>query len=165
MWEEEAFLAEDDRGGGAQRYYRFGSFCRRHRLNESQFYWWQRKLKQVDRNGHCAGKESTGERRTLPGQRLKPGATDPASELVLGTDVGLRIRKGVDEETLRAVLAAVRAIEMLSFPAASKVYLCTVPCDMRRLVRLVVHDGGIHHPGVIRSRTSAGVLQPAGVIE
>jgi len=40
--------------------------------------------------------------------------------------------QGVDEETLRAVLARRRAIEMLSFPAASKVYLCTVPCDMRR---------------------------------
>jgi len=51
---------------------------------------------------------------------------------VLGDGRRLRIRKGVDEETLRAVFGSRRAIEMLSFPAASKVYLCTVPCDMRR---------------------------------
>jgi len=103
---EEAFLAEDDRGGGAQRYFD-SEFCRRHRLKESQFYWWQRKLK--------AGRQE----RTLRRQGIdrgaanfalvsdEPGATDAGLELVLGDGRRLRIRKGVDEETLRAVLAAV----------------------------------------------------------
>jgi hypothetical protein len=36
-----------------------------------------------------------------------PGITDTGIELVLGDGRRLRIRKGVDEETLRAVLAAV----------------------------------------------------------
>jgi hypothetical protein len=34
------------------------------------------------------------------------GATDAGIELVLGNGRRLRIRRGVDEETLRAVLAA-----------------------------------------------------------
>jgi len=82
-------------------------FCRQHRLKESQFYWWQRKLK--------AGRQERTLRR--PGIDRKatsfalvsdePGATDAGIELVLGDGRRLRIRKGVDEETLRAVLAAV----------------------------------------------------------
>jgi transposase-like protein len=79
-------------------------FCRRHKLHESQFYWWQRKLAAA---------------RPVPG-KPKPAAA-PASfalvsdesdaaeagiELVLGEGRRLRIRKGVDEQTLRAVLAA-----------------------------------------------------------
>ncbi len=79
-------------------------FCRRHKLHESQFYWWQRNL--------------AAKRAALPKQ--KPDAA-PASfalvsdqadaaetgiELVLGDNRRLRIRKGVDEQTLRAVLAA-----------------------------------------------------------
>jgi transposase-like protein len=82
-------------------------FCRQHRLKESQFYWWQRKLK--------AGRQE----RTLRRQAIdrgaasfalvsdETGATDAGIELVLGDGRRLRIRKGVDEETLRAVLAAV----------------------------------------------------------
>ena len=30
-------------------------FCRRHRLRESQFYWWQRKLKAGRGSGPCGG--------------------------------------------------------------------------------------------------------------
>jgi len=81
-------------------------FCRRRRLRESQFYWWQRKLK--------AGREEHGLRR--PSANRNPasfalvseeaGATDAGIELVLGDGRRLRIRQGVDEETLRAVLAA-----------------------------------------------------------
>ena len=82
-------------------------FCRQHRLKESQFYWWQRKLK--------AGRQE----QTLRGQGIdrgaasfalvsdEPGATDAGIEFVLGDGRRLRISKGVDEETLRAVLAAV----------------------------------------------------------
>jgi hypothetical protein len=81
-------------------------FCRQHRLKESQFYWWQHKLK--------AGRQ---ERMRRPGSNRPeasfalvsddPEATDAGIELVLGDGRRLRIRKGVDEETLRSVLAAV----------------------------------------------------------
>ena len=82
-------------------------FCRQHRLKESQYYWWQRKLK--------AGRQE----RTLRRQGIdrgatsfalvsdEPGATDAGIELLLSDGRRLRISKGVDEETLRAVLAAV----------------------------------------------------------
>lgn len=82
-------------------------FCRQRRLKESQFYWWQQKLK--------AGREERTLRR--PGTRGgtasfalvsdETGATDAGIELVLGDGRRLRIHKGVDEETLRAVLAGV----------------------------------------------------------
>ena len=81
-------------------------FCRRRRLRESQFYWWQRKLK--------AGRDERTMRR--PGVNAsqasfalvsdEPGATDVGIELVLGDGRRLRIRQGVDETTLRSVLAA-----------------------------------------------------------
>ena len=81
-------------------------FCRQRRLKENQFYWWQHKLK--------AGRQ---ERMRRPsGNRAEasfalvsdgPYAVDAGIELVLGDGRRLRIRKGVDEETLRAVLAAV----------------------------------------------------------
>ena len=82
-------------------------FCRQRRLRECQFYWWQRKLKA---------------RRQ---ERSKPGAPDRAAsfalvsedgmdmpaglELVLRDGRRLRISQGVQEETLRAVLAAMES--------------------------------------------------------
>ena len=82
-------------------------FCRQHRLKESQFYWWQRKLK--------AGRQEWTMRRQGVDRGAasfalvseEPGATDAGIELVLGDGRRLRISKGVDEPTLRAVLAAV----------------------------------------------------------
>ena len=81
-------------------------FCRRARLKASPFHCWQPKLK--------AGRQ---ERRRRPGGNRaeasfalvsdEPEGTDAGIELVLGDGRRLRIRKGVDEETLRAVLAAV----------------------------------------------------------
>ena len=82
-------------------------FCRQHRLKERQFYWWQRKLKAsrqertIRRRGVARGAASFA----LVSD--EPGAPDAGIELVLGDGRRLRIRKGVDEETLRAVLAAV----------------------------------------------------------
>ena len=82
-------------------------FCRRRRLRESQFYWWQRRLK--------AGREARTMRRQsgVNGKQVsfalvsdEPGAADVGIELVLGDGRRLRIRQGVDEETLRSVLAA-----------------------------------------------------------
>jgi transposase len=97
----QARLGEAARSGISIR-----EFCRRHRLRESQFYWWQRKLK--------AGRdERTVRRPGVNGNQAsfalvsdEPGATDVGIELVLGDGRRLRIRQGVDEETLRAVLAA-----------------------------------------------------------
>jgi len=83
-------------------------FCRQHRLRESQFYWWQRKLKARRRQ-----------------ERSKPGAQDQAASFALVREVGmdmpagfelvlrdgrrLRISQGVQEDTLRAVLAAMES--------------------------------------------------------
>jgi hypothetical protein len=78
-------------------------FCRQRKLHESQFYWWQRRLA-----------------RQAPKSRPRPAAApasfalvseeagggDAGIELVLAAGRRLRIAKGVDEQTLRAVLAA-----------------------------------------------------------
>lgn len=81
-------------------------FCRQRRLKESQFYWWQRRVK-------AGGKERTiAKRRTERGAASfalvsEEGGTMAAGiELVLRDGRRLRISKGVEEETLRAVLAA-----------------------------------------------------------
>lgn len=81
-------------------------FCRQRRLKVGQFYWWQRRLKP---------------QRTSVRRKPRGGGADTASfvlvsengeslaagiELVLGDGRRLRINRGVDEETLRAVLAA-----------------------------------------------------------
>jgi len=81
-------------------------FCRRRKLYESQFYWWQRRLSQTrlpakGRNQRSAGAASFA----LVGN--EPGATDTGIGLVLSGGRRLRIARGVDEATLRAVLAAV----------------------------------------------------------
>jgi hypothetical protein len=81
-------------------------FCRRRHLKEKQFYWWRRRL------GKSAQQRT---RRPVLGRSeasfalvsAQPGALDAGIELVLGDGRRLRICKGVDEETLRAVLAAV----------------------------------------------------------
>ncbi len=82
-------------------------FCRQHRLKESQFYWWQRKLKagRQERTLHRQGIDRNVTSFALVSD--ESGAMDAGIELVLGDGRRLRIRKGVDEETLRAVLAAV----------------------------------------------------------
>jgi len=81
-------------------------FCRRRRLRESQFYWWRRYLK-------LDGRQRLLARRGVPGSAAsfalvsdEPGMIDAGMELVLGDGRRLRIRPGVDEGTLRAVLAA-----------------------------------------------------------
>ena len=81
-------------------------FCRRHRLKESQFYWWQHKLKagRQERMRRQGGNRAEASFALVSNE---PEGTDAGIELVLGDGRWLRIRKGVDEETLRAVLAAV----------------------------------------------------------
>ena len=94
-------LGEAARSGTSIREY-----CRRRRLKESQFYWWQRRL-QLDRP------EGAGLRPDMKGQAASfalvsenAGAMDAGIELVLSGGRRLRVTKGVDEATLRTVLSA-----------------------------------------------------------
>ncbi|MHB8412496.1 MAG: IS66 family insertion sequence element accessory protein TnpA [Candidatus Acidiferrales bacterium] len=78
-------------------------FCRQRRLKEGQFYWWQRKLKarRQERNGPT----SSGGPASFA-LVSEDGAMPAGLELVLRDGRRLRISQGVQEETLRAVLAA-----------------------------------------------------------
>lgn len=77
-------------------------FCRQRKLHESQFYWWQRNLaaKPAPRTKQPDGAASFA---LVSGEA---GAPDAGIELVLGGGHRLRIARGVDEATLRSVLAA-----------------------------------------------------------
>jgi hypothetical protein len=82
-------------------------FCRQRRLNVSQFYWWQRRLKQT-REQRANGKPGAGNGpASFALVSEEASTTDAGIELVLGGGRRLRITKGVDEATLRTVLAAV----------------------------------------------------------
>ncbi len=83
-------------------------FCRRRRLRESQFYWWQRKLKagREERTVRSRKRRINGNQASFALVSEEGGATDARIELVPGDGRGLRIRQGVDETTLRSVLAA-----------------------------------------------------------
>jgi len=91
------------------------AFCRQRRLRESQFYWWQHKLRArrpagtVPRPGSPDGyprPSGNGRPASFALVSDEAGGADAGIELVLGEGRKLRIRRGVDEETLRAVLAA-----------------------------------------------------------
>lgn len=77
-------------------------FCRQRKLHESQFYWWQRNLaaKPAPPANQPDGAASFA---LVSGEA---GAPDAGIELVLSGGRRLRIAKGVDEATLRSVLAA-----------------------------------------------------------
>lgn len=81
------------------------SYCQQHRLSESQFHWRQRKLEEKRGQGKpgrkCAAAQASF---ALVGD--DPEGMDAGIELILGNGHRLRIRKGIDETTLRAVLAA-----------------------------------------------------------
>jgi transposase len=81
-------------------------FCRRRRLKESQFYWWQHRLRRVRPEGATAkpGAPEGVARFALVSEEAEASAV--GIELVLGDGRKLRIRQGVDEATLRSVLAA-----------------------------------------------------------
>jgi len=86
-------------------------FCRRNRLKESQYYWWQHKL---NGNRSPKGLQKAGNRSHSASFALvsnEPEATDAGIELILQDGRRLRIRRGVDEQTLRSVLAAVETTE------------------------------------------------------
>lgn len=81
-------------------------FCRRRKLHESQFYWWQRRLSLTRQTAKRANQRAAGHA-SFALVSDEPGATDAGIELVLAGGRRLRIARGVDEATLRAVLAAV----------------------------------------------------------
>lgn len=83
-------------------------FCRQRRLNESRFYWWQRRLTatgQARQNGAPPG----GAPASFALVSTAAGVADAGIELVLAGGGRLRIAKGVDEATLRAVLAVMES--------------------------------------------------------
>ncbi len=80
-------------------------FCRQRHLRESQFYWWRHHLEQR-RQAPAAGKQGNHSGASFALVSEDPGSLDAGIELVLEGGRRLRIRKGVDEATLRAVLQA-----------------------------------------------------------
>lgn len=80
-------------------------FCRKRKLRECQFYWWQKRLSLVRRDRHSPKQNVAPASFALVSD--EPGSNDAGIELVLAGGRRLRIAKGVDEATLRAVLAAV----------------------------------------------------------
>jgi len=81
-------------------------FCRQRRLKESQFYWWQHKLRASRGAGTTPRPSGNGRPASFALVSEEAEARDAGIELVLGDGRKLRIRQGVDEETLRSVLAA-----------------------------------------------------------
>ena len=82
-------------------------FCRQRRLKEGQFYWWQRNLKMRRQEWSKPGVQDRAASFALVSE---DGMDMPAGlELVLRDGRRLRISQGVQEETLRAVLAAMES--------------------------------------------------------
>jgi transposase-like protein len=94
-------LSEAARSGMSIREY-----CRRRRLKESQFYWWQRQLRLSRQEGGGSRPGVNGPVASFALGSEAAGATDAGIELVLSGGQRLRITKGVDEATLRTVLGA-----------------------------------------------------------
>ena len=82
-------------------------FCRRRKLKECQFYWWQRRLSMTRRTAAKGRPQRPRGQASFALVREEPGANDAGIELVLAGGRRLRIARGVDEATLRVVLAAV----------------------------------------------------------
>jgi hypothetical protein len=85
-------------------------FCGQRRLKESQFYWWQRKLRERREDRalrRSRGPTAQGEAARFALVSDEPGQLDAGIELVLADGRRVRISRGVDEETLRTVLSAV----------------------------------------------------------
>ncbi|SPE31029.1 conserved hypothetical protein [Acidobacteriia bacterium SbA2] len=81
-------------------------YCRRRPLKEGQFYWWQRRLRLGQRDAVGPGPDENGQAASFALVSEEAGAMDAGIELVLSGGRRLRITKGVDEATLRTVLAA-----------------------------------------------------------
>jgi len=88
------------------------AFCRQRRLKEHQFYRWQRRLKdhrpRQDKPASRLGGPDTGQA-TFALVSDQPGQLSSGIELLLSDGTRLRIGPGVEEETLRTVLAVLGA--------------------------------------------------------
>ncbi|MGA2436044.1 MAG: hypothetical protein ABSG25_12230 [Bryobacteraceae bacterium] len=82
-------------------------FCRQRKLHESQFYWWQRRLSTARQASKRRKPAAAPASFALVSEEA--GTVDAGIELVLTGGRRLRIRRGVDEQTLRAVLAAMES--------------------------------------------------------
>ena len=95
-------IAEAARSGTSIR-----EFCRQRQVTEPQFYAWRARF-----NGKVHGTARRRALATAKGATFAlvsdaPEALDAGIELVLADGRRLRMRRGVDEQTLRTVLAAV----------------------------------------------------------
>ena len=82
-------------------------FCRRRKLKECQFYWWQRRLSMTRRTATEGRNQRSRGPACFALVSEERGANDAGIEPMLVGGRRLRIARGVDEATLRAVLAAV----------------------------------------------------------
>jgi hypothetical protein len=84
-------------------------FCRQRKITVSHFYWWQRRLGMNVRKRLSRKADGNPNPASFALVSNDLTATDAGIELVLGDGRRLRIHKGVDGETLRAVLAAMES--------------------------------------------------------
>jgi hypothetical protein len=84
-------------------------FCRRRKLAVSHFYWWRRHLGMDVRKGSSRKRDGDQGPASFALVSDELAATDAGIELVLNDGRRLRIHRGVDGETLRAVLAAMES--------------------------------------------------------
>ena len=103
----EAALLAESIGKAARSGMSIREFCRERRLKESQFYWWQRKLKGDGEERKMAS--GVGRRARFALVSDEAGVMATGLELVLRDGRRLRISQGVEEESLRAVLAALES--------------------------------------------------------
>jgi len=82
------------------------AFCGQRKVKEGQFYWWQRRLKEARLPLSAGIRGSDRGPASFALVSEEDGMTDAGIELVLASGRKLRIRRGVDEATLRTVLAA-----------------------------------------------------------
>ncbi|MBM4144608.1 MAG: hypothetical protein FJ225_13620 [Lentisphaerae bacterium] len=95
-------IAEAARSGTSIR-----EFCRQRRVTEPQFYAWRARLSGEVHGAARRRALRAGKRATFALVSDAPGALDAGLELVLADGRRVRISRGVDEATLRTVLAAV----------------------------------------------------------
>ena len=98
-------IGEAARSGSSVREY-----CAQGNIKESQFYWWQRKLREQRADRALRGgqrREASAQAGTFALVSDEPGQLEAGIELVLADGRRLRIGRGVDQETLRTVLSAV----------------------------------------------------------
>lgn len=107
QWEKR--IAEQASSGKAAR-----DYCREHELSEASFYAWRRRLQMGSWKAQPGKKKASPvrfalvERNTPAVTKARPVGEPTSLEVVLANGARLRIGAGVDPDTLRTVLAALR---------------------------------------------------------